>query len=556
MIEKLLVKSVITYGVLLSVLSCRSSGDAVNTGETSVRINLLGSGFIQEGTLGPQATTNSLKINNTKEQQQILALNEDYKLVAVLSPDNAQPFDTSQASQKAATPPLKESNNLGYGIKYKVVVYDGNGRYITEKDYVSGEERNASPITGLNGGYTYTFVAYSVGSKSVLPSVTYPDQANKTLASASVEEILGSSDLMYFSKTMEITGNNTNYLDVVFSHQFSQITVYLDATPTQWYNITNLKGVGISPHHNKAKMLMYNGSIVPEQQAADGAVVNFPALNSKSVKADPVYVNTNKVTNGVFTIQTILMTHQNDTPVSLQNITLNDLNITPGVRYNLKISLQPNDKYLSYRGYQAVRLSGMIWMRHNLGANLIADPDVPTQQINGDYYQFGKKTAAANVTTPANSISKWDISSAPNDAWNSGSFLVAIKTANDPCPDGWRLPTNREINALDKGTNKSTAGTVQNSATNYSAAKVLTSVFDPSIKMTIPFSGYRSASDGTLLSRGERGGFWSATPNFSNATQAVQWALYDMHPINNNYPWATRSEAISVRCIATFPLDR
>ena len=69
----------------------------------------------------------------------------------------------------------------------------------------------------------------------------------------------------------------------------------------------------------------------------------------------------------------------------------------------------------------------MIWMRHNLGANLIADPDVPTQQINGDYYQFGKKTAAANVTTPANSISKWDISSAPNDAWNSGSFLVAVK---------------------------------------------------------------------------------------------------------------------------------
>ena len=51
-----------------------------------------------------------------------------------------------QASLKAATLPLKESNNLG-GIKYKVVVYDGNGRYITEKDYVSGEERNASPIT-------------------------------------------------------------------------------------------------------------------------------------------------------------------------------------------------------------------------------------------------------------------------------------------------------------------------------------------------------------------------------------------------------------------------
>ena len=109
-----------------------------------------------------------------------------------------------------------------------------------------------------------------------------------------------------------------------------------------------------------------------------------------------MYINTNKVTNGVFAIQTILMTHQNDTPVSLQNITLNDLNITPGVRYNLKISLQPNDKYLSYRGISGSTFKRMIWMRHNLEiTDLIADPDVPTQQINGDYYQFGKKTAAA-----------------------------------------------------------------------------------------------------------------------------------------------------------------
>ena len=212
-----------------------------------------------------------MKLNDSRQQQE-LALNDDYKLVAVLSPDNSQPLN---ASLQAATTPLKDTNNLGYGIKYKVVVYDGNGRYITEKDYVSGDERNAAPITGLNGGYTYTFVVYSTGSKTIVPSVTYPDQANKILATASVEEIPGSSDLMYFSKTMEITGNNTNYLDVVFSHQFSQVTVYLDATPTQWYNITNLEEVSISPHYDKAKMLMTDGSIISEQPAAKGSIVSF-----------------------------------------------------------------------------------------------------------------------------------------------------------------------------------------------------------------------------------------------------------------------------------------
>lgn len=70
-----------------------------------------------------------MKLNDSRQQQE-LALNDDYKLVAVLSPDNSQPLN---ASLQAATTPLKDTNNLGYGIKYKVVVYDGNGRYITEK---------------------------------------------------------------------------------------------------------------------------------------------------------------------------------------------------------------------------------------------------------------------------------------------------------------------------------------------------------------------------------------------------------------------------------------
>jgi hypothetical protein len=51
---------------------------------------------------------------------------------------------------------------------------------------------------------------------------------------------------------------------------------------------------------------MNNGSIVPEQQAADGGIVNW-SVTSKSVKADPVYINnTNKVTNGVLQFRRFL----------------------------------------------------------------------------------------------------------------------------------------------------------------------------------------------------------------------------------------------------------
>ena len=32
--------------------------------------------------------------------------------------------------------------------------------------------------------------------------------------------------------------------------------------------------------------------------------------------------------------------------------------------------------------------------------------------------------------------------------WNSGSESKPVKTEYDPCPDGWRVPTSRELSKL------------------------------------------------------------------------------------------------------------
>ena len=60
-------------------------------------------------------------------------------------------------------------------ICYKLLVYDNNGNYVAERDYIRGKESNTAitPALMLDGGQTYTFVAYCINTTTIasLPSV-------------------------------------------------------------------------------------------------------------------------------------------------------------------------------------------------------------------------------------------------------------------------------------------------------------------------------------------------------------------------------------------------
>ena len=76
------------------------------------------------------------------------------------------------------------------------------------------------------------------------------------------------------------------------------------------------------------------------------------------------------------------------------------------------------------------------FMCHNLGAaNASADPFTPSWEINGGYWQWGRKVQAAAgptglLTSQANAgpVSGWDSSLA-----SDGSWLDASKKSEDPC---------------------------------------------------------------------------------------------------------------------------
>ncbi|HFK5527943.1 TPA: FISUMP domain-containing protein [Elizabethkingia anophelis] len=542
------IKHIITRIILsifsLTIISCRQSSDHITdpgteTGPASVKINLQGSDY-NDGEMSKTAGINGINSTTVQTEEISFNNNNDYKLVATLTPESS--------SNPRVKTGITVINPLPDGIRYNVAVFDNNGNYVTERTYSTGSESSMPAITGLNGGSTYTFIVYSIGTQTGLPAITFADPGNKTLATATVNNVSGDNDLMYFSKTMTLTGNNTNYLDVVLQHKYSQITVSLDATSTS-YNITAISGVTIAPHTGNASIQLSNGNT-----ATTGTIVSrnitFSSPNSNIITATPVLVNANNTTNGTFSIGSITMTTtvgNSGAQMSQQNLSFNNLKIARGVKYNLKLTFEPNDGYLTHQGYSAAKINGMIWMRHNLGATLSADPDIPSQDINGNYYQWGRSRVVATATTSADPITGWDNTTIPSDnAWNSNKEQIPVKTSTDPCPTGWRVPTGKEYSALYNNTTKTDIGTSSESSTNFSRASVLTSKHDSNVKLTFLASGYRDEANGALFQRGLNSHYWNNVPDTSNQAWHARINAITFYSAN-------RSRATPVRCIAEYP---
>jgi uncharacterized protein (TIGR02145 family) len=136
--------------------------------------------------------------------------------------------------------------------------------------------------------------------------------------------------------------------------------------------------------------------------------------------------------------------------------------------------------------------TGRTWMDRNLGASKVATSSTDTGSF-GDLYQWGRRAdghqcknssislALSSSDTPSNS----NFIVAPNGLsdWRSpqnSTLWQGVSGTNNPCPTGYRLPTQSELNAeLQSWTNKNSSG-----------------AFASPLKL--PSSGFRWYDDGTL----------------------------------------------------------
>ncbi|ULT25413.1 fimbrillin family protein [Sphingobacterium sp. E70] len=350
-----------------------------------VKVNILGNHYDNQESIEKKSTAGIPATEMSRIQRQEVAFNGEYTLEAELAPASSYEPIGAKASTKAST----ETKPLDPGIRYKMAVYKSSGEYVTERDYIRGNEGNTLQLS-LDGGQSYTFVAYSVNSATDLPPITFANPANKTLVTSSLEGLSGSADLMYYKKdNMVVSGNTVNYVDITLTHKMSMITTIIDASATG-YDVTAITA-SITPHYPTTAIQLSNGTPAQSGQIGNAPII-FQALNAGTVVSAPLILNAITVT-GTLNLASITVG-----PMTQQNIVaLNNVVINPGVKYDLRIRINPKDVFLDHQGQKAARINGVVWMRYDLGALVQLPTSTPIRIrqswismvifINGEGYQ-------------------------------------------------------------------------------------------------------------------------------------------------------------------------
>ena len=205
----------------------------------------------------------------------------------------------------------------------------------------------------------------------------------------------------------------------------------------------------------------------------------------------------------------------------------------------------------TYRGssvtYGTVSHNSECWLDRNLGASQIATA-YNDENAYGDLFQWGRLdddhqgitwtnsttgtpdhgTTSTNSSTDVPGHSNFILE--PNDPWDwrdpqNNNLWQGVSGINNPCPSGWRIPTEAELE-----TERTSWGT-----NDYNGA------YASPLKLVV--AGYRNDGDGALSNAGSGGYCWSSTVAGINARYLYFSSGY---ATVNSYD---RAFGFSVRCI-------
>ncbi len=184
-----------------------------------------------------------------------------------------------------------------------------------------------------------------------------------------------------------------------------------------------------------------------------------------------------------------------------------------------------------------VSKTGKIWMDRNLGASQVATSSTDAASY-GDLYQWGRGTDGHQIRTSATTTTL-----STTDAPGNGDFILepnspydwrspkndnlwqGVSGVNNPCPTGYRIPTEAEWVA---------------ERLSWSTNNALGAFASP---LKLPMAGYRDYSNGSLNDVGTFVFYWSSTVS----STVARVLLFGSGTADVNT--ATRAYGFSVRCL-------
>jgi hypothetical protein len=181
--------------------------------------------------------------------------------------------------------------------------------------------------------------------------------------------------------------------------------------------------------------------------------------------------------------------------------------------------------------------TGAIWMDRNLGATQAATSSTDVDSY-GDLYQWGRRSDGHQCRNSATTSTLSSIDQPAHGDFitiNSGNYdwrspendnlWQGVNGINNPCPSGYRLPTEAELNA---------------ERLSWSSDDAAGAIASP---LKLSMSGGRFSSDGSLYAVGVSGYLWSSTV-IGNYSRILPFASSNAG-IGNDY----QAGANSVRCL-------
>jgi len=165
-----------------------------------------------------------------------------------------------------------------------------------------------------------------------------------------------------------------------------------------------------------------------------------------------------------------------------------------------------------------VKIGDVTWATRNVGAfgKFAATPEDP-----GMLYQWNNKTAWP-ATGPALG---W------NSSWSSSA--ATWQPANDPCPTGWRVPTNVERTAL------------RNAPNAWDAVKKGRLFGTAANTIFLPAGGGRKWDTGNIHDVGTLGFYWSNDSDGTETATGLYFSSGDIATAGGVF----QANAYSVRCV-------